>query len=63
MLVSASSSSKRQSSTWWAFSEKIEKFVPSPSHIAPSGNGFPGQSLMPLAAFGFRPAEPGSAEG
>src|SRR5512142_20481 len=37
-------SSKRHSSTFSAFSEKIEKFVPFPSHIGPSGNGWPGQA-------------------
>jgi hypothetical protein len=28
-----------------AASEKIEKFVPAPSHVAPSGYGFPGKTL------------------
>ena len=39
------SSSKRQSSTRSAFSEKSEKFVPWPSQVAPSGNGLPGPDL------------------
>jgi hypothetical protein len=47
MLVSLSSSSNRQSSTCSAFSEKIEKFVPSPSQVAPSGKGCPGQTFTP----------------
>ena len=42
---SRSSSSNRQSSTRSACSEKTEKFVPSPSQVAPSGNGRPGQTL------------------
>ena len=44
--VSRSVSSKRQSSTRSAFSEKSEKFVPSPSQVAPSGNGCPGQTSI-----------------
>src|SRR3954470_16894266 len=35
-------SSNRQSSTLEATSENIEKFVPLPSQVAPSGNGSPG---------------------
>src|SRR5215211_2062876 len=41
-----SASPKRQSSTHSAFSEKSEKFVPSPSQVAPSGNGRPGQTSI-----------------
>src|SRR5206468_2814992 len=50
------SSSKRQRSTRSAFSEKIEKFVPGPSHVAPSGNGEPGQALIAYGFVGSRPA-------
>ena len=39
-------SSKRHSSTRWAFSENSEKFVPWPSHTGPSGNGRPGQTSI-----------------
>ena len=40
------SSSNRHSSTRVAFSEKMEKFVPPPSQVAPSGNGSPGQTSL-----------------
>jgi hypothetical protein len=33
--------SKRQTSTFVAFSEKMAKFVPLPSHVAPRGCGLP----------------------
>src|SRR5579859_1130475 len=46
MRVSTSCSSKRQSSTRSAFSERIAKFVPCPSQVGPSGNGVPGQTFM-----------------
>src|SRR5205823_12821241 len=49
MLVSLSCSSNRQSSTCSACSENSEKFVPSPSHVAPSGNGPPGHTLTRAA--------------
>src|SRR5579871_2340198 len=44
--VSSASSgdAKMQSSTPVACSEKIAKFVPSPSQVAPSGYGVPGQT-------------------
>src|SRR3954471_4470211 len=38
--------SKRQSSTFDACSEKIAKFTPAPSHVAPSGYGRPGHTLI-----------------
>src|SRR4051794_28768096 len=38
--------SHRQSSTFDACSEKIAKFTPAPSHVAPSGYGRPGQTLI-----------------
>src|ERR671927_133792 len=41
---STSASSNRQSLTLAAFSENSAKFVPWPSHVAPSGNGRPGQT-------------------
>src|ERR1700759_4774159 len=46
MRSSAPCSSKRQSSTRSAFSEKIAKFVPSPSPSGPSGNGSPAQPAL-----------------
>ena len=52
------SSSNRHSSTRSACSEKSEKFVPSPSQVAPSGNGAPGParvaSLIAISAPGAR---------
>ena len=44
--VSVPSSANRQSSTPSAVSEKSEKFVPSPSQLAPSGKGLPGQTSV-----------------
>src|SRR5438876_82914 len=44
VLSASPAASKRQSSTPVACSEKIAKFVPSPSHVAPSGYGVPGQT-------------------
>src|SRR5687768_10953782 len=38
--------SNRQSSTLTACSEKIAKLTPAPSHVAPSGYGLPGQTLI-----------------
>src|SRR6266540_3806384 len=38
--------SNRQSSTCSACSEKSPKLTPSPSHVAPSGYGLPGQTAM-----------------
>src|SRR4051794_6246646 len=43
--TSASRESKRQSSTRVACSENSAKFTPTPSHVAPSGYGAPGQTL------------------
>src|SRR5581483_11484963 len=43
---SASFESKRHSSTLVALREKSAKFTPEPSHVAPSGWGLPGQTLM-----------------
>ena len=46
-LASASSDLlKRHSSTAVAFSEKRAKLTPSPSHVAPSGYGCPGQTRI-----------------
>src|SRR5262245_3932334 len=42
----ASGASKRQSSTASAFSEKIAKFTPLPSQVAPGGYGRPCQTRM-----------------
>src|ERR671938_590445 len=36
----------RQSSTPVAFSENMAKFTPSPSQVAPSGYGWPGQTRI-----------------
>src|SRR5262245_61599570 len=44
--VSTPASSNRHSSTRSADSEKIEKLVPTPSNVAPSGYGWPGQICM-----------------
>src|SRR5271168_3513601 len=41
----AVASSKRQSCTAVAFSEKRAKLTPSPFQVAPSGCGLPGQTL------------------
>src|SRR3954470_6762964 len=43
-------SSNRHSSTLEPTSEKIEKFVPLPSQVAPSGNGSPSQISRDIAA-------------
>src|SRR5688500_19635343 len=42
--TSASGESNRQSSTRVACSEKTAKLTPTPSHVAPSGYGAPGQT-------------------
>src|SRR5688500_1314949 len=42
--ISASTESKRHSSTRVACSEKIAKLTPTPSHVAPNGCGEPGQT-------------------
>src|SRR5262245_61868136 len=42
--TSASTESNRQSSTRVACSENTAKFTPTPSHVAPSGYGEPGQT-------------------
>src|SRR5262245_36824711 len=42
--TSASAESNRQSSTRVACSEKIAKLTPTPSQVAPSGYGVPGQT-------------------
>src|SRR5262249_60620134 len=42
----APSASIRQGSTPVAFSEKIAKLTPEPSHVAPRGSGLPGRVLM-----------------
>src|SRR5215831_2370710 len=44
--LSASTASKRHSSTLVACSEKSAKFTPFPSHVAPSGYGFPGHKRI-----------------
>src|SRR3982751_1103687 len=44
--TSASRESKRQSSPRVACSENSAKFTPTPSQVAPSGYGAPGQTLM-----------------
>jgi hypothetical protein len=44
--AASSTESNRQSSTLVAFSEKIAKFTPAPSQVAPSGYGRPGHTLM-----------------
>src|SRR6478609_1780660 len=49
MRVSSPASSNKHNSTLSAFSEKSEKFVPSPSQVAPSGKGLPGQVSISLA--------------
>jgi hypothetical protein len=38
--------SKRHRSIAVAFSEKIAKFTPSPSQVAPSGKGLPGYTMV-----------------
>src|SRR4029450_12743213 len=43
---SASTESNRQSSTRVPCSEKIAKLTPTPSQVAPSGYGVPGQTRM-----------------
>ena len=53
--VSRSSSSKRQSSTRSACSEKSEKFVPAPSQVAPSGNGAPARRPSAAPLLGHEP--------
>src|SRR6266566_1377660 len=45
--VCTSLSSKRQSSTRDATSEKSEKLVPLPLYVAPSGYGVPGHTFTP----------------
>ena len=52
----SSSPSNRHSSTRSACSEKSEKFVPSPSHVAPSGKGWPGQTASTVIAAALRTA-------
>src|SRR5689334_6316959 len=52
----SSTESKRQSSTFVAFSENSAKFTPMPSQVAPSGSGWPGQTRI-----GIDPAPPPSA--
>src|SRR4051812_36582478 len=44
--TASSSLLNRHSSTPVAFSEKIAKLTPCPSHVAPSGYGWPGQTLI-----------------
>ena len=44
--VSASSESNRHSSTRVACSENSAKLTPTPSQVAPSGYGAPGQTLI-----------------
>src|SRR5437868_9754721 len=44
--LSASAESKRQSSTRVACSENSAKLTPTPSQVAPSGYGDPGQTLI-----------------
>src|SRR5512141_466789 len=44
--TSASTESNRHSSTRAACSEKIAKLTPTPSQVAPSGYGDPGQTLI-----------------
>src|SRR5689334_11623064 len=46
MIVSVSSAAIRHSSTASAWAEKSAKFVPSPSHVAPSGRGDPGNTCI-----------------
>ena len=57
------SSSNRQSSTRSACSEKSEKFVPSPSHVAPSGNGFPARPPSARERSARRPGRLGGRDG
>src|SRR6266511_974914 len=49
--VGASTASNRQSSTFVACSEKSAKFTPLPSHVAPSGEEWPGQTRMGFPFF------------
>src|SRR5438874_13834600 len=44
----ASAESNRHSSTLVPCSEKSAKFTPSPSQVAPSGYGLPGQTISSL---------------
>src|SRR5215218_6310813 len=44
--VSTPASSNKHNSTRSATSEKMEKLVPTPSNVAPSGYGWPGQICM-----------------
>src|SRR5512145_2197329 len=44
--IAASAAGKRQSWTLVACSEKSAKLTPDPSHVAPSGDGEPGQTRM-----------------
>src|SRR3954468_5826279 len=48
--VFARAESKRHSSTFVAFSEKSAKFTPPSMHVAPRGEGRPGQTRMGLRA-------------
>src|SRR5437867_4801318 len=58
----SSGCSNRHSSTASAFSEKIEKFTPSPSHVAPCGYGEPGQ-IRTSGAFGLQEHAPQRGKG
>src|SRR5690606_31537906 len=40
--------SNRHSSTVVAFSVQMAKFTPSPSHVAPSGKGFPENTIVSI---------------
>src|SRR5450755_833827 len=46
--------SNRQSSTLVAWAEKSAKFVPRPSHLAPSGKGKPSQTVVRAATVTLR---------